>query len=61
MNYNEKERLLCYASGILGSTLANPNNTYTPDQLMGSSIRAAYKMINTIMDDDKLKEVLKNV
>ena len=61
LNYNDKERLLCYASGILGSTLANPNNTYTATQLMGPAIRDAYRMISTIMDDDKLKKVLENV
>lgn len=55
---SEKERLLCYSAGILGSTLANPNNTYTAEQLMKQSIRAAHKMIELIYNDNELNEVL---
>jgi hypothetical protein len=60
MTLSEKERLLCYSAGILGSTLANPGNVYAPEQLIKSSIRAANKLIQTIMNEDKLTEVLKN-
>jgi hypothetical protein len=57
---NEKERLLCYAAGILGSTLANPGNIYPPENLIKQSIRAAQKLIDVIYDDAKLSEILKN-
>jgi hypothetical protein len=56
---NEKERLLCYASGIMGSILANPGNIYTPKGLVPRCIRAAQNLIDTIYDDDKLAEILK--
>jgi len=55
---SEKERLLCYSAGILGSTLSNPNNKYQPKDLIKYSIRAAYQMINTIYDDKLLKEII---
>lgn len=58
MTNSEKERLLCYAAGILGSTLANPGNVYGAEQLIGTSIRAANKMIQTIFNDEELKNVL---
>lgn len=62
MTQSEKERLLCYAVGILGSKLANPYYTgdLCPDWLMRRSIKAANKLISTIMDDEKLQEVLEN-
>lgn len=56
---NEKERLLCYAAGILGSTLANPGNVYPPSALIKQSIRAASELIETIYDDKKVQEILK--
>ena len=56
---NERERLLCYAAGIIGSTLSNPGNVYTAEQLMKPAIRAANKLINTIYDDVALEEILK--
>jgi len=55
---SDRERLIAYASGIIGSTLSNPNNTYTAEQLMKSAIRSANKLIETIYDDTKLKEIL---
>lgn len=62
MTQSEKERLLCYTAGILGSTIANPNygRTEVPEWLIHRSIKAAYKLIYTIMDESKLQEVLKN-
>lgn len=60
MNINEKERLLCYSAAILGSRLSNPNHNYSVDGLINSSIRAANKLIHTIMDDAALDEVLKH-
>jgi len=54
----DRERLLAYASGILGSTLSNPGNIYTAEQLIGTSIRTAQKLIDIIFDDKKLDEVL---
>jgi len=56
---SEKERLLCYSCGIIGSTLSNPNhNVGVTDWLIERSIRQANKLINTIMDDDKLDAIL---
>ncbi len=56
---SERERLLCYAAGIMGSTLSNPGNIYEPAALIPRSIRAAKMLIDTIYDDAKLKEILK--
>lgn len=56
---SEKERLLCYASGIMGSILANPGNIYNPVGLIPRSIRAAQKLIDTIYNDELLAEILK--
>lgn len=53
-----KERLLAYSAGILGSTLSNPNNTYAAKNLIGYSIRTAKELIETIYDDQKLKEII---
>jgi len=59
MNINEKERLLCYAAGIMGSTLANPNHhDGVTDWLIRRSIRKAHKLISVVMDETKLNEVL---
>jgi hypothetical protein len=59
MTQNEKERTLCYAAGIIGSTIANPNhNVGVPDWLLKRSIRQAVKLIDMIMDDDKLNAIL---
>ena len=60
MTNSEKERLLCYAGGILGSLLSSPGNIYPAENLIGTSIRAASKLINTIFDEKKLQEVLKD-
>jgi hypothetical protein len=56
---SEKERLLCYAAGIMQATLSNPNNVYTPEGLIGYSVKAAQRLIDTIYDEEKLKEALK--
>ena len=59
MTLNEKERLLCYAAGLMGSTLANPNHTHgMSDWLVKRSIRQAHKLINSVFDDVKLAEIL---
>lgn len=59
MTNSEKERLLCYAAGILGSTLANPNHTSgVTDWLVNRSIGQANHLIDCIFDDVKLKEIL---
>lgn len=58
MTTNERERLLCYAAGMIGSILANPNNTYSAEQLMPSCIRNANRMIEVIYNDKALKEIL---
>lgn len=56
---SNKERLLCYAAGIIGSTLSNPNHTGgVQDWLIERSIRQANLLIETIYDDAKLKEIL---
>jgi hypothetical protein len=57
---SEKERLLCYAAGIMGAMLAHPGNTYHPEGLMPMSIKAAQKLIDTVYDDVKLKEILES-
>lgn len=61
-NFNsEKERLLCYAAGILQARLSNPgNNSFSMEALLPSSIRMAHKMIELIYDDEKLKRELAN-
>lgn len=56
---SKKERLLCYASGIMGSILANPGNIYTPKGLAPRCIRAAQMLIDTIYNDELLTEILK--
>jgi hypothetical protein len=64
MTLSEKERLLCYTAGIIGSTIANPQygqlkgGLEVSDWLIARSIKTASKLIDTIMDDEKLKEVL---
>lgn len=59
MTVNEKERLLCYAAGLLGSTLANPNHTTgISDWLVKRSIRKAAMLIDCVFDDAKLAEIL---
>jgi hypothetical protein len=60
MNINQKERLLCYAAGILNSKLANPNyQGGVENWLIQRCIRDANRLIDTIMDDEKLLKVLK--
>lgn len=56
---SNKERLLCYSAGMLQAKLSNPNNTYTAENLIPSCIRAAQKLIDTIYNDVKLSEILK--
>lgn len=56
---SEKERLICYAAGIMGSILANPGNIYNPSGLIPKCIRAAQLLIDTVYDDVKLAEILK--
>jgi hypothetical protein len=56
---SERERLLCYAAGIMGSILANPGNIYSAEGLTARCIRAANQLIETIYDDGKLEEILK--
>lgn len=55
-----KERLLCYAGGILGSMLANPNCRYNWQHCHEQAIRQAQILIDTVYDDEKLKEILAN-
>lgn len=55
---NEKERLLCYAAGILGAKLSNPGNIYNVEGLIAGCVREANMLINTIYDDEKLTEIL---
>lgn len=55
---SDRERLIAYASGIIGSKLSNPGNIYTVEQLMPSAIRSAHRLITTCYDDDKLSEIL---
>jgi hypothetical protein len=56
---NEKERLLCYAAGILQAKLSHPGNPYSVEGLIPSCIRDANQLIETIYDDKKLTEILK--
>lgn len=59
MTTNDKERLLCYAAGILGSTIANPNHHVgVPDWLIKRSIRQAAMLIDCVFDDVKLEGIL---
>lgn len=62
MSINEKERLLCYSAGILGSMLSarNENESTVHNWMVNRSIRAANKLINTIFDEEKLKEILQH-
>ena len=55
---SDRERLIAYSAGIIGSTLSNPGNVYTAEQLMKPAIRAAHKLITMVYDDDQLKEIL---
>lgn len=55
---SEKERLLCYAAGILGAKLSNPGNIYNVEGLIPSCIYEANMLINSIYDDVKLNEIL---
>lgn len=57
---SDRERLIAYASGFIGSTLANPGNVYTAEQLMKPAIRAAHKLITTVYDDVALEAILKD-
>jgi hypothetical protein len=57
---SDRERLIAYASGIIGSTLSNPGNVYTAEQLMKPAIRAAHKLITTVYDDVALEAILKD-
>ncbi len=59
---SEKERLLCYASGLIGSYLANPHTPtglLVEDWMIKRAIKYAHNMITTIYDDAKLAEILK--
>lgn len=47
---SEKERLLCYAAGILQAKLSNPNNGYTAENLIPSCIRAAQQLIDQVYE-----------
>jgi hypothetical protein len=59
MTTSDKERLLCYAAGILGSTIANPlHDSGVPDWLLRRSIQQASKLIEYVFDDTKLSEIL---
>lgn len=59
---SEKERLLAYAAGILGSTVANPNHHVgVPDWLIRRSIRQAALLIDCVFDDVKLKGILNEI
>ena len=56
---SEKERLICYSAGIMGAILSNGGNIYTPKGLVPRCIRAAQNLIDTIYDEEKLAEILK--
>ena len=57
---SDRERLIAYSAGIIGSTLSNPNhNQGVTDWLIERSIRQANKLIQTCYDDEKLAEILK--
>lgn len=51
---SEKERLLCYSAGIIGSTLSNPSCGYVtgkiPDWMINNAIESAQRLIKTISD-----------
>ncbi len=57
---SEKERLLCYSAGILGSMLSarNENESTVHDWMVRRSIKAANKLISLIGDDVRLQEIL---
>lgn len=57
---SEKERLICYAAGIMGSILANPGNIYNPEGLLNRSIKAAQLLIDIVYDDEKLAKILES-
>lgn len=55
----KKERLLAYASGIMGSRLSNPNHTAgVTDWLIKDSIKKAHKLIELIYSDEALEKIL---
>lgn len=57
---NAKERLLCYAAGLLGARLSNPNHTgMVTEWNIKFAIIDATRLINSIYDNEKLKEILK--
>ena len=45
---NEKERLLCYAAGILQAKISNPGNIYTVEGLIPGCIKDAQKLIEAV-------------
>lgn len=53
-----KERLICYAGGILGSMVANPIRRQDWDVLRHQAIVQAQLLIDEVYDDEKLKEIL---
>jgi hypothetical protein len=53
---NEKERLLCYAAGILGARISNPNNVYSVEGLIPSCIREAKMLIELVYKDGESDE-----
>jgi hypothetical protein len=48
---NEKERLLCYAAGILQAKISNPGCIYTVEGLIPSCIKEAKLLIELVYKD----------
>ena len=57
---NEKERLLCYAAGLLQAKLSNPNNTYSVEGLIPSCIREAKQLIEAVYEDGEVQNERSN-
>lgn len=57
---SERERLLAYSAGIIGSAMSNPHYVAggPTDWLIKRSIRSAAQLIDMIFDDKKLLEIL---
>ena len=45
---NERERLLCYAAGILAAQISNPGNVYSVEGLIPGCLKDAQKLIDAV-------------
>lgn len=50
---NERERLLCYAAGLLQAKLGHPGNAYSAEGLIPGCIREAQLLIDAVYEVKK--------